>query len=85
MKKHHEVRNLRFEAQVLILSIDGEERRFRLSEVSSALEKASDRERNTFEISPSGYGIHWPLLDEDISVDGLLGIVHFPEQKRNVA
>ncbi len=26
-----------------------------------------------FEISPSGYGIHWPDLDEDISVKAFLG------------
>ena len=26
-----------------------------------------------FEISTFGYGIHWPLLDEDMSIDGLLG------------
>jgi hypothetical protein len=37
---------------------------------------ASEIERTTFEISPSGYGIHWPLIDEDISIDGLLGITH---------
>ena len=49
------------------------------------LEKASDEERNNFEISPSGYGIHWPLLDEDISIDGLLGIVHAPQWKKKIA
>jgi len=27
-------------------------------------------------VSPSGYGIHWPELDEDLSVDGLIGIRH---------
>lgn len=26
-----------------------------------------------FEISPSGYGIHWPDLDEDISVRAFVG------------
>ena len=42
------------------------------------------RERATFEISPSGYGIHWPLLDEDISIDGLLGIVHTPKKPMQI-
>ncbi|MCA1752818.1 MAG: DUF2442 domain-containing protein [Flavobacteriales bacterium] len=23
-------------------------------------------------VSPSGYGVHWPLIDEDISFAGLL-------------
>jgi hypothetical protein len=29
-------------------------------------------ERANFEISGAGYGIHWPDLDEDIGVEGLL-------------
>ncbi|MBK6354899.1 MAG: DUF2442 domain-containing protein [Saprospiraceae bacterium] len=24
-----------------------------------------------FIISPSSYGIHWPIIDEDISIQGL--------------
>ncbi len=30
----------------------------------------------TLKTSPSGYGICWPDLDEDISIDGLLGVKH---------
>lgn len=33
---------------------------------------ARKKVRNHFEISPSGYGIHWPDLDEDLSVYGFL-------------
>ena len=29
-------------------------------------------ERANFEISGAGYGIHWPDLDEDIGVEGIL-------------
>ncbi len=29
-------------------------------------------ERRNFQISGAGYGIHWPDLDEDIGVEGLL-------------
>lgn len=29
-------------------------------------------ERTNFQISGAGYGIHWPDLDEDIGVEGLL-------------
>lgn len=29
-------------------------------------------ERDHFQISGAGHGIHWPDLDEDIGVDGLL-------------
>ena len=41
---------------------------------------ASEEDRGKYEISPSGYGIHWPALDEDLSIDGLLGIVHEPTE-----
>ena len=46
---------------------------------------ASDIERKIYEISPSGYGIHWPLLDEDLSIDGLLGIKHTPQKIKEFA
>ncbi|MCJ7529600.1 MAG: DUF2442 domain-containing protein [Anaerolineales bacterium] len=29
-------------------------------------------ERANFQVSSAGYGIHWPDLDEDIGVEGLL-------------
>lgn len=85
MKKHHQVTELHFEGDFMILSIDGQKKRFKVSEISPALHHASEQEKNTFEISPSGYGIHWPLLDEDLSIDGLLGIVHRPKKKTKSA
>jgi hypothetical protein len=33
---------------------------------------ASPAERDAYRISPSGQGLHWEALDEDISVAGLL-------------
>ncbi len=85
MKKYHQVTGLHFEGDVMILTIDSHEKRLKVSEISSVLQKASQQERNTFDISPSGYGIHWPLLDEDLSIDGLLGIVHMPEKNKSKA
>jgi hypothetical protein len=32
----------------------------------------TQQERNRFELIGEGEGIHWPALDEDISVEGLL-------------
>ncbi len=32
----------------------------------------SPAERANFQISGTGYGIHWPDLDEDIGVEGIL-------------
>ena len=85
MKKHHKIENIRFKGNELLITIDGGEKRFPLNDVSSILENASDEERYSFEISPSGYGIHWPMLDEDISIDGLLGIIHSPQHKKQIA
>jgi len=36
------------------------------------LASGTDSERSNFEISGAGYGVHWPDLDEDIGVEGLL-------------
>ena len=33
---------------------------------------ATQEQRNRWEISGGGYGIHWPDLDEDLSTEGLL-------------
>ena len=85
MNKFHDIGDLEFEDGFLLITIDGEPKRFLLKEVSPILEKASEQERSTFEISPSGYGIHWPILDEDISIDGLLGIVHAPQWRKQIA
>jgi len=85
MKAYHDIKNLHFSGEYMILTIDGDEKKFRIKEISPTLERASQDERNVFEISPSGYGIHWPLIDEDISIDGLLGILHTREPKRKTA
>ncbi len=39
---------------------------------SSKLAGASELERLQAELSPGGYGIHWPLIDEDLSIAGLV-------------
>jgi len=41
-------------------------------ECSVRLARASFAERSRAELSPSGYGIHWPLIDEDLAVGPLL-------------
>ena len=37
------------------------------------LSEATDEQLHNFEMSPSRYGIHWPELDEDISVKAFVG------------
>ena len=36
------------------------------------LSEATPQQRSRFEIIGSGSGIHWPEIDEDISVEGML-------------
>ena len=68
----HNVEDITFKANQMTIKIDGEKFIFDLYEISERLAKASKIERETYEISPSGYGIHWPLIDEDLSIPGLL-------------
>ena len=37
------------------------------------LSEASQKTRQNFQIIGGGQGIHWPDVDEDISVEGMLG------------
>ena len=85
MNNYHKIENIKFENGDLLIKIDGQDRRFPLNKISSILKDASDEELNSFDVSPSGYGIYWPLLDEDISIDGLLGIIHHPSEKKKIA
>lgn len=33
---------------------------------------ASQKDRDYWEVAGAGFGIHWPSIDEDLSVEGLL-------------
>ena len=46
MKQYHQVTGLHFEGNVMILTIDGQEKRFQVSEISRALQHASEQEQN---------------------------------------
>ncbi len=72
MNKYHEVEDIEFSKKKLCLTIDGERKEFDIHEISPRLFHANTIQRSTYKISPSGYGIHWPLIDEDLSIDGLL-------------
>ena len=79
--KYHDLKDVRFTDSAIVLTIDGAECKFELSAISDKLAKASHDELQAYEVSPSGYGIHWSLLDEDLSIDGLLGIEHHPSSQ----
>lgn len=68
----HTIQNITFNKDVMSIIIDGNLIQVALEKVSTRLKEANDMQRNFYKISPSGYGIHWPLIDEDLSVDALL-------------
>lgn len=72
MEKAYNITDIRFENDYLILNVDNQLLKLKLSDISEKLVKATDLEKKDFKISPSGYGIHWRLLDEDLSINGLL-------------
>ena len=46
---------------------------------------ATCQERDNWEIAGAGYGIHWPEVDEDLSVEGLLRGAPAPQAKALVS
>lgn len=68
----HSIQNISFENDIMRLKIDGKNISILLDTISAKLKAASDIQRNLYKISPSGYGIHWPLIDEDLSVEAIL-------------
>lgn len=72
MNKVHCVESVTFTRSRMLLTVDGKGYSCALADVSDRLSLARDFEREKYEVSPSGYGIHWPLVDEDLTVDGLL-------------
>ena len=68
----HRVADVRVSDAALIVALrDGREIRAPLQWFPK-LASATPEERAKWEISAAGYGIHWPLIDEDLSVEGLL-------------
>lgn len=66
------IQDISFDKETMSLKIDGKLIKVTLDKISSKLKAANDFQRQFFKVSPSGYGIHWPLLDEDLSIDAIL-------------
>ena len=66
------IENFKISSDSLSFQVEGIQYSFALSEISTKLAKASDAERDDYRFSPSGYGIHWDVLDEDISLPALI-------------
>jgi len=72
MTENPSVRELFFVKDSVIVFFDGYEVIIRLANISEKLLAALDFERSIYTISPSSHDIHWPILEEDISVNELL-------------
>ncbi len=59
-------------AEELVIILSDKEVRIPWEKCSPILAAASGQQRCMAELSPSGYGIHWPTIDEDLSVSGLI-------------
>jgi len=70
--KVHDVAVIKLDETFLYLAVDGQSYRFRWLDCSPMLAAATQTQREYLEISPSGYGLHWPLIDEDLAITPLL-------------
>ena len=85
MNKAHEILDISFVGMTLRMRVDGKLYEIDLASISRRLARATQEQLEAMEVSPSGYGLHWPALDEDLSIDGLIGIVHTPEIPQRTA
>ena len=76
MKNAHNVKVLYFSGSFMRLEVDGKIHDIDLAAQSSRLAQAIQRQIENVVVSPSGHGLHWPDLDEDLSIDGLIGVEH---------
>jgi hypothetical protein len=76
MDKAYDIRIVRFSGFQLRLEIDGKVHDIDLAAQSHRLAQATQKQIENVIVSPSGYGLHWPDIDEDLSVDGLIGKKH---------
>ena len=76
MDKAHNVQSVAFSGKNLLLCVDGKKYEIDVTKQSKRLAAATPQQLQRFEVSPAGYGIHWPDIDEDLSIDGLIGVRH---------
>lgn len=71
-KKIHDVQAIQAEEHYLVLIVENKTYRVPWEKCSSKLRNASLSQRQQLIVSPSGYGIHWLELDEDLAISPLL-------------
>ena len=58
----------------MFFEYEGKKYKVALQKASPILYNADENIKSAYKISPSGYGIHWPLIDEDLSFNALVKI-----------
>ena len=76
MNEAHTVSDIGVVGKKLHMVVDGVAYTVDLSDQTKRLRDAPGDALSNIEVSPSGYGLHWPDLDEDMSIDGLIGVRH---------
>ncbi len=72
MELVHNIQSIRFINEEMIIQVDNNLYSINLRQVSTRLLNASEEQRNSYVVSPSKYGIHWPLIDEHLSIKNLI-------------
>ncbi len=85
MDKAHDVKNVAVSGSLLQIEVDGQSYTLNLANESKRLAQATQQQREHIEVSVSGYGLHWPDVDEDLSIDGLIGVKHTPPKSLALA
>ena len=71
MNKIHNVQSIAAEDEHLQITVDDHSYKIPWERCSPLLAKATPEQRKHFDIAPSGYGIHWPDIDEDLAITPL--------------
>jgi hypothetical protein len=72
MERAHDIQATWTDLFHFYITADGQTYRIQWGNCSPRLARASQAQRQHLEVSPSGYGIHWPEIDEDLAVTPLL-------------
>jgi len=72
MKKLYDISDVALNGHMLFFKTNGISVTCDLAKVSDVLAKASKKQVANMIIDPVGVGFHWPALDEDLSVNGIL-------------
>lgn len=70
----HQLKDYKVEAEndLLLITAGDFQRKIPFHLLSERLKSATEMERQIFSVSPSGYGIHWPLINEDLAIEQII-------------